>query len=920
MSVGEMLSSLIIGPLKLVFEVIFSLAHRVLSPGLSIVVLSLAVNLLVLPLYRRADALQEEERAKEQELSHWVNHIKATFKGDQRYMILQEYYRQNNYSPLHALKGALPLLLQIPFFIAAYQFLSGLSLLEGASFGPIADLSRPDSLLTTGGRTVHLLPILMTVINLISGSLYNRGMPIKSKVQLWLTALVFLILLYRSPSGLTLYWTLNNAFSLVKNLIRKSRNPRGVVHTICFIGGLFLLLFVFIKSGSLKIRILGIFCFIALQIPWIFERVGGNTLLRKVKHLQKAPSPRLFFLAAGALSVLTGLFIPSALLAASPVEFLDPNSVLNPIWYVVNAFLLAAGLFLFWMGVYYALGTDAMKNGMEAALWIMNGLALLNYLFFRGNLGTISTTLQYHQIPVFSLKDQLINLAVMLAASILLLLLITKWEKMARSVCLVLALAMSVMSVVHLGNAQAKIDEAYAILGQKQTEPLSVPLSRNGKNVIVLMLDRAISRYLPVVFYEHPELKASFSGFVYYPNTLSFGGHTNFATPALFGGYEYTPAEMNQRNKESLQDKHNEALMLMPSLFSSQNYTVTVCDPPYAGNYSVFSDLSMYQTLPNTHVSKTTGMFHYEEGDVETQKLLFRNFFCYAITKVVPTALFGTLYNNAYYNHPAEKGDHSLIQAATDRSKASGISSSFMGQYSVLSHLPDLTEIREDEGGTFLLMVNKATHEPMLLREPDYVPAANVDNTQYDLENENRFQQAEYPLIVDTYEQMAHYHVNAAALIQIGRWMDSLKEQGVYDQTRIIIVSDHGSDLGAIKEALLHEEKIEDAVDLMFFNPLLLVKDFDAEEPFHTDSTFMTNADVPTIAMNGLIDHPTNPFSGRRIDSSKKEENQFVIHSIWVIPDTNNGNTFIPDHWFAMKHEEDVSFFDQSQWVYEGIH
>ena len=63
MSILTILETLLIGPLKLVFEIIFDIAHRFIGhPGLAIVVLSLVMNVLVLPLYRRADAMQEEGR------------------------------------------------------------------------------------------------------------------------------------------------------------------------------------------------------------------------------------------------------------------------------------------------------------------------------------------------------------------------------------------------------------------------------------------------------------------------------------------------------------------------------------------------------------------------------------------------------------------------------------------------------------------------------------------------------------------------------------------------------------------------------------------------------------------------------------------------------------------------------------------
>ena len=61
MSLFTMLESILIGPLKLVFEIIFTIANRFIGhPGLAIIFLSLVMNILVLPLYRRADAMQEE--------------------------------------------------------------------------------------------------------------------------------------------------------------------------------------------------------------------------------------------------------------------------------------------------------------------------------------------------------------------------------------------------------------------------------------------------------------------------------------------------------------------------------------------------------------------------------------------------------------------------------------------------------------------------------------------------------------------------------------------------------------------------------------------------------------------------------------------------------------------------------------------
>ena len=114
----HVLYSIIIRPLELFFQFVYGAAYGFIGNyGFSIIMLSLAINFLVLPLYRRADAIQNEEKDLQNKMSKWVTHIKKTFSGDERYMKLSTYYRQNNYSSIYALRGSISLFLQIPFFV-----------------------------------------------------------------------------------------------------------------------------------------------------------------------------------------------------------------------------------------------------------------------------------------------------------------------------------------------------------------------------------------------------------------------------------------------------------------------------------------------------------------------------------------------------------------------------------------------------------------------------------------------------------------------------------------------------------------------------------------------------------------------------------------------------------------------------------
>ena len=132
MSFGQAVFQIFIEPLTIIYEFVFFYAKLFTkNTGISVIVLSLVVNFLLLPLYCRADAAQSREREQEKRMEHWIKHIKKTFSGNERFMMLQEYYRINHYKPVYALRSSISLLLQIPFFIAAYRLLSGMQSLHG---------------------------------------------------------------------------------------------------------------------------------------------------------------------------------------------------------------------------------------------------------------------------------------------------------------------------------------------------------------------------------------------------------------------------------------------------------------------------------------------------------------------------------------------------------------------------------------------------------------------------------------------------------------------------------------------------------------------------------------------------------------------------------------------------------------------
>ena len=900
MSFFEMLNTLAIGPIKLLFEVIFSFVNeRIHNPGISIIFLSLSINILILPLYMRADVMQKKAREKEQALRDGIAHIKKSFSGDEKMMILQTYYRQNNYSPFSVLQSSVSLLLQIPFFMAAVQVLSNMPGLEGVSLGPISNLGAPDALIKIGGISLNLLPILMTAINFVSSALFSRGSGLMEKIQLYGLAVFFLVFLYDYPSALVFYWLLNNVFSLVKTIFYKLKNPKKVLCTLIALLGLCLIgIVLFRPFASLKRNVLLVVLGILFQLPWAIWLFG-----RKKTKKTPIPNNKLFTMGTVFLTLFIGIFIPSNFIAASPQEFVNTNYYYNPIWYIVSAGLLAGGTFLVWFRVFYWLANEKYKALFDKLVWAVCGIAVVNYMFFGTDFGNISASLKYDSNPfdALTLKPMLVNLAVI--AVIVAVMWIIKFSKAKTYILLTASIAIFGLSVYNGVNINSSI-EAIPASAYADEESVSIRLSKTGKNVIVLMLDRAMGPYVPYIMDERPELLEKFSGFTYYKNTISYGRNTNFGTPPLLGGYEYTPVEMNKRDTESLATKHNEAHMVMPKLFADNNFDVTVANPIYV-DYQWVSDIDFFNQHEGMRAFTTDSVADGEKAEQESEFFVEnnkRNFYCFALMKSLPLAVQQYMYDSAEYNqeiYTVKKPEEYAKVVIKNNQQVTGLKEDFSKEYAVMKKLPELTEITEGDN-TFMFMANDITHCPTFLQMPDYVPQAEVDNSAYERANLTQYTLEENPAMkMETIHHVMHYHINMSAFIQLGNWFDYMKENGVYDNTRIIIVADHGRDIDQFDDLIIEEDGW--TVDLQSFTPLLMVKDFDADS-FTESDEFMTVADVPYLAAEGLIENPVNPFTGKAINTDEKHSHaQYIIDSnLWEV-NKNNGNTFLPDKWVSVK-------------------
>ena len=875
----NILYSIVIFPIAQIIKIVYVLLFKIFqNPGLSVLGVSFTVTLLCLPLYNVAEKWQRIERETIKKLRPGMDKIKAVFRGDEQYMILSTYYRQNQYHPIYALRSSLGVLIQIPFFMAAYTCLSKLNALKGASFLFIGDLGSPDSIFSAGNFSINILPIAMTVINCLAGFIYTRDLSTRDKAQVYGLALAFLLLLYNAPSALALYWTMNNVLSLCKNIFYKFKNPLKILYAVSLVfAGIFFCYFLFLHDGSWKRKLF--FCLLALCVmcmPLIIKLF--NRVIRSFHRTFSDQRRRTVFFAlcCAALTVLAGLAIPSSVIGSSPQEFSFIDSFDNPLAFLTVSFFQALGIFLFWPFCVYFLFRDTVRTTLSIGFFLLVITGFINVFVFSGNYGNISNVFMFDSPGTLSVsqKENLINIAIMAvtAAAVLFVLKTVSLKPAAAFTGILLCslIFFSAKNIVFIQKEYAaflKIRKTGSGDAAKLRPVFS--LSKDRPNVIVFMTDGAISGFLDPIFQEHPKLGELFDGFTFYPNTVSYGAHTLIAVPAIWGGYEYTPLEMNRRNTVPLVKKHNEALFVLPTLFSRAGYSVTISDPSWA-NYSINPDITIFNGYENIQAVNLTGKYrnlwnarnNFTGGLSQSQQII-NTIIWFSFLKIAPPFARGEIYDDGGY---WSSEVYTPITA-------------FLNSFSVLDLLPELTGY-DSEKPAAIFITNDATHDPVFLQYPEYRPADLVTGRGTGPFADNK-----------------RYHVNNAFYLAFGKWLEALKKNGVYDNTRIIIVSDHGSGLNILRRKgdPIPGEALEG------YNPLLLVKDFNRHGAILTGADFMTNADVPVLALRGIVENPENPFTGKPLTMNPKSEGVYI---------TNN---HVP---MAHNHDKNTFRISDEQWIY----
>ncbi|WP_305041456.1 membrane protein insertase YidC [Geoalkalibacter sp.] len=186
-------------PLLHVLKFFYSFLHNY---GLAIILLTVIIKILFWPLTQKSFTSMKEM----QKLQPQMQKLREKYKNDKQRMNLElmNLYKEHRVNPLG---GCLPMLVQIPVFFALYKvLLVSIELRHAPFFLWITDLSAKDP--------YYITPVIMGASMFVQQKMTPSNLdPVQAKIFLAMP-LIFTVMFLNFPSGLVLYWLVNNLLTI----------------------------------------------------------------------------------------------------------------------------------------------------------------------------------------------------------------------------------------------------------------------------------------------------------------------------------------------------------------------------------------------------------------------------------------------------------------------------------------------------------------------------------------------------------------------------------------------------------------------------------------------------------------------------------------------------------------------------------
>jgi YidC/Oxa1 family membrane protein insertase len=184
----------------------------------AIIVLTLIIKSLLWPIQNKAT----NQMRKMALLSPRMTELREKYKDDPQKVNeeMMKLYREYGVNPF---SGCLPILIQIPIFFGFYVMLGSAIELRNSSFLWVQDLSQPDTVFKLWGFPINVLPIVMAGTMIWQMAIQPKSGDAMQQRIFYFMPVIFLVFCYNYASGLALYWTTQNLFSIVQLYLTRNK-------------------------------------------------------------------------------------------------------------------------------------------------------------------------------------------------------------------------------------------------------------------------------------------------------------------------------------------------------------------------------------------------------------------------------------------------------------------------------------------------------------------------------------------------------------------------------------------------------------------------------------------------------------------------------------------------------------------------
>ena len=401
--------------------------------------------------------------------------------------------------------------------------------------------------------------------------------------------------------------------------------------------------------------------------------------------------------------------------------------------------------------------------------------------------------------------------------------------------------------------------------------------SKDDINVLVLLFDGFSGSHLGHILEQFPQFREHLGGFTYYPNTISVDGHTTRTAHTILSGHAQAPYANKNKSMQEYADGIKDALLRTYSAFAKGGFDVQSFGMPYLQNADSSKGVSIYDYSDDYFPAYKA--LHNIESLVQSLRVQNR-----PIGEMISMGLFYfapyTLRTRVYRDF--EFGSHSWIFGS--KVQIGG----FINGLKNASQLPIIARNlnANAKGKTLKYIHTMHTHYPFSLDStsscvPRFSPPSQLP-------------EAYKPFVANA----LHYDNEICAMREAFVILDFLKANGIYDNTMIVLVSDHS--YNDIIEHNIPKSSLGNNP-----NPLLLIKNFNAKAPLQVDSRLMSNADVYGILCdtfkvcdepNILKNYPQNREIIHTLNvhwtQEAKRKDSLIFEKIWKVSDVLN-----PQKW-----------------------